>query len=252
VSGYPGNAARGLPYINGLIILNDPDTGVPTAVLDGTWITAKRTAAASAVSARYLARSDSEVLGVLGCGVQGRNHVEALTIVLPGIKRAFAYDLDPSQARTFAEEVQQRNGIEVRVVSEPRDAVSGADVLVTAGPILRVPHGTIKAGWMAPGTFASAVDFDSYFDGAALRECAKFTTDDLAQLLHFRDLGYFQDIPEIYAELADLVAGKMAGRQSADERTMAVNLGVALDDIAVAPLVFKRAQEVGAGRWLPL
>ena len=252
VSGYPGNEAHGLPYINGLIILNDPDTGVPTAVMDCTWITAKRTAAASAVSARYLARPDSAVLGVLGCGVQGRSHVEALRVVLPGIKRVLAYDVDPERAGTFAGEIEQRHGIEARAVPEPRQAVRGADVVVTAGPILRVPHATIKAGWLEPGTFVSAVDFDSYFEGAALHECAKFTTDDLAQLLHFREIGYFQGVPAVYAELADLVAGHVPGRQSGEERTMAVNLGLALDDIAVAPLVYAKAQAAGAGRWLPL
>ena len=252
VSGYPGNAARGLPYINGLIILNDPETGVPNAVMDCTWITAMRTAAASAVSARYLARQDSAILGVLGCGVQGRSHVDALTIALPGIRRVVAFDVDPLRAQKFAAEMEKRHGIEVRAVLEPREAVRGADVVVTAGPILRVPHATIQAGWLEPGTFASAVDFDSYFDGAALHECAKFTTDDAAQLLHFRGLGYFQHIPAIYAELADLVAGELPGRQSADERTMAVNLGLALEDIAVAPLVYARAREVGAGQWLQL
>ena len=252
VSGYPDNVAHGLPYINGLIILNDPDTGVPTAVMDCTWITAKRTAAASAVSARYLARPDSAVLGVLGCGVQGRSHVEALTIVLPGIKRVVAYDVDLKRAQAFADEIEQHYGIQARAVPEPREAVRGADVVVTAGPVLRVPHATIKAGWLEPGTFASAVDFDSYFDGAALHECAKFTTDDLAQLLHFRDMGYFQSVPAVYAELADLVAGRVPGRQSAEERTMALNLGIALEDMAVAPLVYAKAQEAGVGRWLPL
>ncbi|MFH1104217.1 MAG: NAD(P)-binding domain-containing protein, partial [Actinomycetota bacterium] len=199
-----------------------------------------------------LARPDSAVLGVLGCGVQGRSHVEALTIVLPGLRRVVAYDVDPERARAFAEEIERRHGIKARAVREPREAVRGADVVVTAGPILRVPHATIKAGWLEPGTFASAVDFDSYFDGAAMHECAKFTTDDLAQFQHFRDMGYFQSAPEIYAELADLVAGRVPGRQSPEERTMAVNLGLALEDIAVAPLVHARAQEAGAGRWLPL
>ncbi len=252
VSGYPGNEARGLPYINGLIILNDPDTGVPTAVMDCTWITAKRTAAASAVSARSLARPDSAVLGILGCGVQGRSHVEALTIVLPGIRRVLAYDIDPTRARAFAGEIEQRHGIQVRVAPEPREAVRGADVVVTAGPILRVPHATIKAGWLEPGSFASAVDFDSYFDGAALAEVDRLTTDDLAQFLHFREMGYFQFITAAPGELADLVAGRLPGRQSAGERTMAINLGLALEDMAVAPLVYAKARETGAGRRLPL
>ena len=134
----------------------------------------------------------------------------------------------------------------------PHDAVSGADAVVTAGPILRVPHATIQAGWMAPGTFASAVDFDSYFSREAILEFAKITTDDRAQLEHFREMGYFKDVPEPHAELAELVTERRPGRESPDERTLAMNLGLALEDIAVAPLVLARAIERGVGTWLPL
>lgn len=158
VNGCPGNVSSGLPYISGLLILNDVETGVPQAVMDATWLTAMRTAAASAVSARHLARRESRVLGILGCGVQGRTHVTALRLALPDLDRVLAYDTEAAMAARFAEEVSEREGIEVVPVASPRAVLTDADVVVTAGPILKEPHATIVAGWLPPGGFASAVD----------------------------------------------------------------------------------------------
>ena len=127
-----------------------------------------------------------------------------------------------------------------------------SDMVVTAGPILRKPHATIQRGWLAAGAFASLVDFDSYWDAEALHEFDKFCTDDVPQLHHYRDIGYFQNIPAIHADLGELVTQRKAGRQSSEERTAACNLGLALDDIAVAPLIYQRALEKGVGSWLSL
>ncbi len=251
VAGYPDNPLRGLPYINGLLVLNDADTGLPLAVMDCTWITAKRTGAATALAARYLARPDSQTVGILGCGVQGRSNLEALHVLFP-IRRVMAYDRTPLNARRYADEVSNQWGVEVTVVDEPRQAVSGCDIVVTAGPILHQPHATIKAGWLDAGAFASLVDFDSYWDRAALAEADKFCTDDVPQLEHYQQVGYFQDIPALHASLGELVTGRKPGRQSPTERTMAANLGLALDDMATAPIVYRRAVERQIGRWLPL
>ena len=98
ISGFPGNQERGLPYISGLLILNDPSTGLPQAVMDATWITAMRTGAATAVAAGFLARRDAASFGVLGCGVQARTNLEALTVALPGLKEVRAYDIHPERA----------------------------------------------------------------------------------------------------------------------------------------------------------
>jgi ornithine cyclodeaminase/alanine dehydrogenase len=138
------------------------------------------------------------------------------------------------------------------VVAEPRVAVTGCDIVVTAGPILQVPHATIKAGWLDRGAFASLVDFDSYWSGPALQQADKFCTDDVPQLEHYRSIGYFKEIPPIYASLGELVTGQKPGRESLSERTMACNLGLALDDMATAPIVYRRAVERGLGTWLPL
>lgn len=251
VSGFPENYKRGLPYITGLLILNDPETGVPMAVMDCTWITAMRTAAASAVAARRLARPESSSLGVLGCGVQGLTHTEALSVLFP-LERVFAYDIRPEAARNFAAQITERFGLAVSIVEQPRQAVSGCDLVVTAGPILKKPHATIQPGWLDEGAFASLVDFDSYWHPEALKEASKFCTDDLPQFRHYQEIGYFQDVPPVYADLGELVTGRKPGRESPAERTMACNLGLALDDMAVAPTIYRRALERKIGRFLPL
>jgi ornithine cyclodeaminase/alanine dehydrogenase len=251
VGGFPDNTKQGLPYITGLLILNDTTTGLPLAVMDCIWITAMRTGAASAVSARYLARPESAVVGMLGCGVQGRTNVEALNVLFP-LKRVMAYDVQSEARDRYADEIQTRFGLEVVTVENPREAVTGCDIIVTAGLILKKPHATIQAGWMDPGAFASLVDFDSYWHPAALHEAAKFCTDDTAQMLHYKSAGYFQDTPAIHADLGELVTGQKAGRETPEERTITANLGLAIDDMAVAPLIYKRALEKGIGTKLPL
>ncbi|MBM3135574.1 MAG: 2,3-diaminopropionate biosynthesis protein SbnB, partial [Chloroflexi bacterium] len=114
------------------------------------------------------------------------------------------------------------------------------------------PHATIRKDWLRPGAFASAVDFDSYWHPEALAQVDKISTDDQAQFRYYRSSGYFQGTPEPYADLGEIVAGRKPGRQRADERIMAINLGLALDDMAVAPEVYRRAKERGIGTWLSL
>lgn len=249
VSGYPENHRRGLPYITGLLILNDPENGLPLAIMDCEWITAVRTGAATALAARYLAREDSRIVGILACGVQGRSNLEALTLVLP-LERVRAYDVDRAAAERFATDMSGRFELTVEVVDTPRDAVVGCDVVVTSGPILRRPHATIQPGWLDRGAFASLVDFDSYWHRDALAQVDKFCTDDTHQLEFFRSEGYFQAIPPIHADLGELVTGAKHGRQAPQERTLAVNLGLAIDDIAVAPRIYRGALERGIGTWL--
>jgi ornithine cyclodeaminase/alanine dehydrogenase-like protein (mu-crystallin family) len=251
VSGYPENRARDLPYISGLLILNDVQTGIPYAVMDCTWITAYRTAAATALSAKYLARPDSETAGILACGVQGRTNLEALAAIFP-LKRVYAYDIVPQVQERYIAEMSERLGIEVFGVDGPQQAVVESDLVVTSGPILKHPTPSIEAGWLRPGAFASAVDFDSYWMPEAMQEMDKISTDDHDQFNYYKSAGYFGETPQPYADLGEIVAGHKAGREREDERTMAINLGLALDDLAVAPEVYRRARESGIGTLLPL
>ncbi len=251
VSGYPENQKRGLPYITGLLVLNDVETGIPYAVMDCTWITAYRTGAATGLSAKYLARPGSQVAGILACGVQGRTNLEALAALFP-LQRAYAFDTVRAAQDRYVAEMSAKLGIEIVGVDDPRQAVVESDLVVTSGPILKHPQPTIAKGWLRPGAFASAVDFDSYWKAEALSEFDKLSTDDHAQFQYYRSVGYFQTTPQPYADLGEIVAGLKPGRQSDGERTMAMNLGLALDDMAVAPEIFRRAQALGIGTRLPL
>ena len=251
VGGFTDNPGRGLPYVSGLLILNDTETGLPLSVMDCIWITTMRTAAATAVSAKYLARPESSVLGVLGCGVQGRSNVEALKVLFP-LTRVMAYDPVPGVTARYAAEISDRFGLEVVEVDDPRDAVGGCDIIVTAGPLSKNPPRTVEPDWMDAGAFASLVDYDCMWQQEALRQADKFTTDDTPTLLAMQGVGYFQGAPPIHADLGELVVGRKPGRRSAGERTIAANVGNAIDDMAVAPLLYRRALEKGIGTKLPL
>jgi ornithine cyclodeaminase/alanine dehydrogenase-like protein (mu-crystallin family) len=118
--------------------------------------------------------------------------------------------------------------------------------------MMKTPHATIQPGWLDEGAFASLVDYDSYWQPAAMHEAARFCTDDTTQFRAAQKAGYFEDIPELHADLGELATGRKPGRQTPAERTMTANLGLALDDMAVAPLLYKKAVEKGIGTWLPL
>ena len=251
VSGYPENFKRSLPYITGLLILNDDETGIPYAVMDCTWITAYRTGAASALSAKYLARKNSEVVGILACGVQGRTNLLAMAALFP-VKRAYAYDVLPDAQRKYVEEMSAKTGLEIIGVDNPKKAVVDSDLVVTSGPILKHPTPTIEKDWLRPGAFASAVDFDSYWKPEALAQFEKLSTDDHAQFQYHKSIGYFQATPDPYADLGEIVAGLKPGRGNDKERTMGMNLGLAMDDMAVAPEIYRRAKSRGIGTFLTL
>ena len=251
VSAFPGNAAQGLPYVSGLMILNDVKSGLPYALMDATWITAYRTAAATTLSARYLARPESSTAGILACGVQGRSNLEALKVLFP-IRKVYAYDLNPQTKLTYAAEMSQKLDIEVVPVEDPHQAVENSDLVVTSGPILRDPQPSIPAGWLKPGAFASAVDYDSFWYADAVKETDKFCTDDIPQWLFYKEKGYFKDLETPYADLGELAAGLKPGRQSPEERILTMNLGLAIDDVALGPEIYRRARQMEIGTWLEL
>ena len=251
VSGYPENQKLGLPYITGLLILNDPKTGVPISVMDCTWITAKRTGAATAVAAKYLARKDCENIGIIACGVQGKSNLEALSCLYK-IKKVKVYDLFPEVAAKFVKDMSYMLNLDIEAVMDPKKAVQGMDIVVTSGPIIKNPNPVIEKGWLKRGSFASPVDFDSYWQGEALQEADKLATDDIGQMNYYRKSGYFKQTPQPYADLGEIAIGKKPGRESEQEITISINLGIALDDMAVAPLIYNKAKQLGIGIELPL
>jgi len=252
VSGFPENPARGLPYISGLLVLNDVESGFPICVMDCTWVTAMRTGAATAVAAKYLAREDSEVFGILGCGVQGRSNLEALLNVCGNLSEVRSYDVIAENQRRYVEEMTAKHGVKIVAVPSPREAVVNCDIVVTAGPILKNPKPAIEASWFKNGGFACSLDFDSYWKAEAMHSMDRFCTDDVEQLAYYKYQGYFSDIPKVYAELNDVVSGKKRGRESSDERIMSMHLGLAIEDMVTAQLIYEKAKKKNVGIELPL
>lgn len=251
VGGFPDNPTRGLPYITGLLILNDPETGLPIAVMDCSWITAKRTAAASAVASRRLARKEPVTLAILGCGVQGRTHIEALRLVHPSLRRVHAFDIEPERTRQFVEEMQSLHpAIDWRGDPGPEEAVDGADIIITAAPIRKNPDPVIELAWLAEGALGIALDYDAYWKPELMRGVDRLVTDDIPQLLRTREEGYFLELPEIDADLGGIEAGKVPGRLSEVERILCLNLGLAIYDIATAGRILELAREKGTGTYL--
>lgn len=253
VSGYPKNQEMGLPYITGLLILNDPDTGIPLAVMDAVWITAMRTAAASAVAAQRLASPDPKTLAIIGCGVQGRTHTEAMSVAFKSIETVKAYDISSENLSRYIMEMSKRfPQLTFESCGSPREAVDDTDIIVTAGPIKKTPEPGIESGWVKPGAFASPVDFDTYWSREALDEFGKIITDDVPQFRYYREQGYFGVFPEIYADLSEIVSSSRPGRESPEERVMSMHLGLAIEDAAVARRLYDMAADMGIGQWLEM
>jgi ornithine cyclodeaminase/alanine dehydrogenase len=252
VSGFPNNYKYDLPYIMGVLVLNDLDTGVPICIMDAAWVTAKRTGAATAVAAKYLAKKDSRVFGILGCGVQGRHNLEAIFTAFKGLEEVRAYDISKTNLESYVLDMTKKYGLHVAPVDSPKKAVEGCDIVVTAGPILKHPKPVIEAAWFDDGSFACPLDFDSYWKLQAIHSMHKFCTDDLEQLLYYQSVGYFCGIPSVHADLGELVTGKKLGRENDFERTMSMNLGLAIEDVATAIRIYDKAKSKGIGTWLKL
>jgi len=255
VTVFPGNAALGLPLINGLVVVSDPATGLPAAVMDAGVVTSWRTGASVGVAARYLARADVECIGVLGCGAQGRSSVRALAAVLPELRAVRCHDAVPAAAESFVEALREElPALEFAVCAASAEVPRGAGVVVTAITMtddVRAPFGV---GLLEPGALAVALDYDAAWSAAAMAECDRFFCDDTATVLATKAAGVrLAGIPgEIAGDLGELAAGRVEGRESAEERLFCLNLGMAVEDLVTAGLVLARARELGVGRELPL
>lgn len=255
VSGYPPNTAKGLPYITGLLVLNDCETGIPLAVMDCAWITAMRTGASAGISARYLARTESDCAALIGCGVQARTSLMALVEELPALAEVRCYDLFPEATARFIDDMKALfPALRYVTCASAPEAARPADVVVTAVPIVVAPTPDLDAGVLKEGGLAVSLDYDSAWTGAAMQECEKFCSDDIGQLLATREHGvYFGGIPAvIHADLGDLAAGTKPGRENDAERIFSMNMGIAVDDMVTARVLYRRALESGAGVRLPL
>jgi len=248
----PGNpASRGLPTIQGVLALFDASSGVPLAVMDAMAITTLRTAAASAVAARVLARPDATTAAFVGCGVQALAHVAALREVRP-IAAITAFDVDAAAAERFAAEVRRLHAIPVRVAGDLASAVAASAVVVTCTSSRRAFLGSRH---LAPGTFVAAVGADSGDKSELepeLMNRAAVVVDDLEQCSAIGDLHHaiaagVMSPRHVRATLGEVVVDAARGRRSSDETVVFDSTGVAIEDVAAAALVYERAVAANAG-----
>lgn len=255
VSGYPQNLAKGLPYITGLLVLNDPATGVPIAVMDCAWITAMRTGASVGVAAKHFARDHASVAAFVGCGVQARTSLLALVETMPSLREVRCYDLHrPATSNFIGEMSAQLPGLQFTMCDSPREAAHRADVVTTAIPIVKDPDPPMTDGMLEEGALAVSLDYDSAWTAQAMAACDRFIADDVDQLLATKAHHvFFRSIPAtIHADLGEVVARKKPGRQHDKETIFAMNMGIAIDDMVTAKLLYDRAMATGAGTRLPL
>jgi alanine dehydrogenase len=251
VNVHPGNPTRGLLTVMAKIILNDPDTGLEFADLDGTHITDYRTGAAGGIAVKYLARPEASRLGLIGAGAQARTQVAAIVKVRP-IQEIVVYDRHLTCSRPFAENVAAMYGITVRPTENPAEAVFGMDIVVTTTPS-RTP--VVAREWVSPGTHINAIGADAAGKQELAPEIlttAKVVVDDWAQASHSGEINVALaqgDLTpkQIYGSLGDIVAGKKPGRLAPEEITVFDSTGLIIQDLALGLAVYQRAKQRGLG-----
>lgn len=247
VSGNPANNAAGLLGIYGVLLLNDPLTTVPIAILDAGPITAERTAAVSGVAIRAFAPvmmgGGRPKAALIGAGVQGRSHLPVLGHVLPDVELA-VFDRDPARAEALAAVARATAGIAaVRVAGSARDAVEGADVVITAASFVAPSERQVMTNdWLAPHALVVPVDYATYCAAEVARDAALFVVDHAAQFLANREMGNFDGYPDPVAMI-----GEVLDRERPGGRVVATHLGTGLADVVFGSAILAAAEERGLG-----
>jgi len=244
---YPNNRERDLPSVMATIILCDPTTGCPLAIMGGTYITNVRTGAAGGVAIKYLARRDSSVIGMIGAGMQAKTQLLAIDEVLPRIEEVKVFDLNRDASLRYAEEMGSKLNINIRPV-ETIEEVTEADIVVTTTPSTKP---IVSKQHIRPGTHINAIGADA--EGkqeieVELLKGAKIVIDNVEQACHSGEInvplskGQIK-VEEIYGTLGEIVAGMKKGRETDDEITIFDSTGLAIQDIICARLVYDKTRK---------
>lgn len=246
--GFIHNPKKGLSYVMATIILNDSETGYPLSIMDGIHITNIRTGAAAALSAKYLANKDSEVVCFIGAGMQAKTTLQNLYPCFD-IKEVRISDINPKAMESFKTEMEKEFDIKVVITDSNKEAAKGSDIIYTA---TQADEPLLMNDWIKKG--ATVVTLGSYqeLDEAFTLTADKILVDDWAQCSHRGELSKLTEKGlitknSIYSEIGDVAAGKKVGRESKDERILVVPIGLGSHDVAVASKVYKRAMEKGIG-----
>ena len=248
-SGFYDNPKIGLPSGVAIVILMDLKTGLPLAIMDGTYLTAVRTGAAGAIAASVLARKDSKKVGLIGAGTQGRMQMLALNEMFT-IEQVRVFDKDKESREKYSSEMAKRLGIDVRAVADAREAISDADIVVTVTPSRKA---IVMDEWIRNGVHINAIGADApgkqELDPKIMKR-AKIVVDSLKQCRvigetqHALSQGLIRET-NIHAEIGEILNGRKKGRESDDEITVFDSTGIAAQDIAAANIVYQFAKKTG-------
>lgn len=255
LSGYFENPMKGLPFINGLIILNDVQTGMPLSVMGCGYVTGLRTAGVNGMALRRLVTREKVTISVVGCGLQGRTNLMAALSCGWNVEKILCWNIRRPSAEKYREEMAARYPeYTIEVADSMEEAVSRADVLIIGAPL--EPDGSariIPRGLLKPGVTIAAVNGDSSFLEEALPELDRVFVDDNESYAARRSSPMMSSrMPEKSEEIAELVMGKTPGRKNDQERIMITAEGMAINDVSCAYLMYKKALEQGIGVKLPI
>jgi ornithine cyclodeaminase len=257
IAGFPPNPVRfGIPRAHALIILNDSWTGVPLAIMDGTYISAMRTGAVTGVGAKYLANPDSEVVGIIGCGVQARTQMMAMKAAVPSVKVLKGYDIRVEASKQFVKWASEELGIKGEEVGSAKEAVEGSDIIAT---VTVADEPIVKDAWLKKGSFFAHVGSYQEEEEEVIFNSDKVVVDLWQEVLHrgtpllarLYKAGRIND-EKIYADIGEIIRGKKRGRTSKQERIFFSPLGLGSEDVAVASFVYREAKKKGLGVTLKL
>lgn len=254
VAGYPGNRDKDIPVITGVLVLNDPDTGVPLAVMDCRWITAVRTAAVSAVTARHSKPASSEMMTIIGAGVQSRWNLLFLRLVVPELKKCFVNDIHQGSIDAFIADMGPRvPGIHIEGIRTEQipDAIRESQIVLTATQNLSDP--IVKKEMIHPGMLGMALESKAWDPAIYLDETIRFICDDWPLVQSYQKKGAFQlGLPPTYHLLGNIASGDDLGRSNDEEFVISFNMGISVTDLALASIILARAEEKNIGLRLPL
>lgn len=251
---YPENKKLyGYSQANGLIIFNDHLSGVPLAILDCIYVTEIRTAAVTYASAKYLANTEATSFGMIGCGVEGRQHVKNICNVLPNLEEIYVYDIWEAAADSLIEDLQPTIPAKIIKARTYEEIAKSSEVIASATIITEVPKPKIKDEWISDGQTILLCDCHSLYEDKTLRRADKYLVDSIEQHKLLEGYGYYPyGLPDIYGETGEVVGKTKKGRETKKELIVCNNVGMAVEDMVVVRSLFDRAIQQGIGRKLPL
>jgi alanine dehydrogenase len=254
VNSNPSNPAKNLPAVTGILVFTDPETGLPLGVFGAGTLTAMRTGAAGGIAVKYLARKNSSIVGLVGCGRQAQTQLEALLPFFK-IKKVLVWGKTTEESDAFC---KANKNLGIEVVGLPSvESVCQSDIIVTTTPV-KLP--VVKAAWIKPGTHINAIGADAPGKQeleTALIKKARVVVDDWHQASHAGEVNVAVSAgalseKDVAGQLGEIIVGKKKGRQSENDITVFDSTGLAIQDIATAKLLFQKAGKLKKGQVLQI